>query len=112
MTAELDLDQIESRTTGAHAWLLRDQREQEGSDWLPLTIREHFTRDVPAMLAELRRLRGPYEPAVDGDGDEVWLDEDSQPVALCGCENCKGLDEPKPSWRRLYVRTETAGDAT
>lgn len=51
------LAHIASRAEHAHEWLMADQRQQHGSDWLPLSVREHFTYDVPFLLAEIERLR-------------------------------------------------------
>lgn len=57
-TAGIDTDKaIRRRSTGAHEWILRDTREQYGNDWLPLSVRQHFARDMPALLAEIAKLR-------------------------------------------------------
>lgn len=57
MSAVDSIEAIRRRAEAAHQWLLRDQREQTGSEWLPLSVREHFTDDVPRLLAEIERLR-------------------------------------------------------
>ncbi len=50
------LDAIEARTCAAHVWLQRDQRAQTGQNWLPWSMRTHFTVDMPRLLAEIRQL--------------------------------------------------------
>lgn len=52
MTA-FDLPVFEARAKQAHDWAL--QGAPDGG--LPLSVREHFDHDVPALLAELQHLR-------------------------------------------------------
>lgn len=52
----LDLDAIKSRAGRAIAFITADPCAR-GDGWLPLSVREHFTRDVPALIAEVERLR-------------------------------------------------------
>lgn len=55
MTTLLDLDAIRRRATFTDEYLRKDPCDSDG--FRPLSVREHFTHDVPALIAELGRLR-------------------------------------------------------
>ncbi len=51
----LDLTQIRSRAEHAERWVQRDPCNADG--FLLLSFREHFNHDMPALIAEVERLR-------------------------------------------------------
>ncbi len=53
----IDIDAVKARAHQAKLWLDDKARQLQRGDDLPLAVREHFARDVPALLAEVRRLR-------------------------------------------------------
>ena len=52
-----DLDAAMNRNRHAKEWVQEGARRLGGSEWLPLSVREHFARDVPELAEEIRRLR-------------------------------------------------------
>jgi hypothetical protein len=55
-----DLRRIAERAKSAYDWLMRDQRAEHGDGFLPLSVREHFTHDVPELIERITR----YEHAI------------------------------------------------
>lgn len=55
----LDLDAIANRSASVREFVEADPCNETitGRKFLPLSVREHFGHDVPALLAEVRRLR-------------------------------------------------------
>lgn len=71
MTAPLDLDAIRSRAVRVDEYAKKDPCGRDG--FRPLSVREHFDRDVPALIAEVERLR-----AAMGDSAgrlDYWADQ-------------------------------------
>lgn len=52
-----DINAIRSRATRTKGWLFDRARTLHGVEWLPLWVREHFARDVPALIDEVGRLQ-------------------------------------------------------
>lgn len=57
----LDPEAIRSRADRALEWVSRDPCNRDG--FLPLSVREHFDHDIPALLSELDRLRSALHDA-------------------------------------------------
>ena len=65
MIEPLDLDAVRNRTRRAKDWIDADAQAPTGRDWLPLSVREHFARDVPNLLTEVERLRAELDQVHD-----------------------------------------------
>lgn len=52
-----DLDAATNRNRYAKEWLQDRARRLNDTDHLPLHVREHFARDVPELVEEIKRLR-------------------------------------------------------
>lgn len=55
MTEALDLQSAKSRAAHADEWVKKDPCNSDG--FRPLSVREHFDHDVPALIAELEQAR-------------------------------------------------------
>lgn len=52
-----DIDAATNRNRHAKEWLQDRARQLNNADWLPLSVREHFARDVPELVEDIKRLR-------------------------------------------------------
>lgn len=50
----LDLQAILARSEQAYTWIGEDPNATDG--FLPLSVREHFNRDVPALVSHIQHL--------------------------------------------------------
>jgi hypothetical protein len=57
----LDSAHIRSRADYTLEWIRRDPCNSDG--FLPLSVREHFDHDIPALLAEIDHLRSALHKA-------------------------------------------------
>lgn len=102
--SDAQLQAIDRRASTVHAWLKFAQRLQTGDDWLPLSVRRHFNRDVPQLLAAAHRATEDASTTLTGTdmtvsqqarpdtgiiGEACWLNNHDACVSTvatpCGC---------------------------